>query len=151
MADKVIVYTQRSGIAAVCVPAPQGRLPNEGDDAWIARVIERSVPADATDVRVVPTSSIPSDRTFRNAWTVSGNSVDVDMPLAREVHRNRIRFKRKALLAEMDAAHQRADDQGDAKAKAEIGRRRQQLRDAPAHPDIDAAQTPDQLKAVWPI
>jgi hypothetical protein len=39
--------------------------------------------------------------------------------------------------------------QGDVVATIEAAK--QALRDAPADPAIDAAQTPDQLKAAWPL
>jgi hypothetical protein len=123
----------------------------EPEDAWFNRVIKRSVPADATDIKIVPRSTIPSDRTFRDAWTHSNGVIGVDMPRARSVHRHRIRRARKKLFRDLDAAYARADEAGDVKAKTDIGSRRQALRDATAHPDIDAAQTPEQLKAVWPL
>jgi hypothetical protein len=34
---------------------------------------------------------------------------------------------------------------------AEIEAEKQRLRDAPADPRIDAAETPEELKAVWPL
>jgi len=160
MTDKVIIYMQSNGRTAVCVPALDdrrlltfpGREPMlEPEDAWFSRVIKRSVPADATDIKIVPRSSIPSDRTFRDAWTHNGGQIDVDMPRARDIHRHRIRRARKALFRELDTAYQKADEADDSKAKAEIAKRKKQLRDAPDHPDIESARSPEQLKAVWPI
>lgn len=160
MTNRVIVYTRPNGVLAVCVPAPadrrivhiEGKPPFlEPEDVWLNRVRLRSVPKDAANVQIVDRSDIPADRTFRAAWVSSGSSVAVDMPRARDVHRMRMRRKRKAAFLDLDAAYQRADEIGDAQAKAEIGKRRQALRDAPAHPDIESAQTPEQLKAVWPL
>ena len=152
MTDKVIVYTNpKSGILAVCIPAPEGRLSDESEDAWLERVKARSVQADAKDVRVMLRADIPQDRTFRNAWVMDGGRPNVCMARARDLQRYRIRRKRKAKFRELDAQHLRALEAGDTAALASIAAAKKKLRDAPAHPDIDAAQTPDQLKAAWPI
>jgi hypothetical protein len=151
MTDKVIIYNKPDGVLAVCIPAQEWRLPNEAEDAWLKRVIARSVPADARDVRIVSSDAIPTDRTFRNAWTHKSGEVSVDMAKARDIHLYRIRRKRKALFRALDAEYQRADETGDPRAKAEVASRKQRLRDATKHPDIVAAKTPEQLKAVWPL
>jgi hypothetical protein len=150
MTDKVIIYTKADGTAAICIPAPAGRLPNESELDWLDRVAKRSIPPDAKDVRLTTRDAIPTDRTFRDAWIVNGHGVAVDMPRARDVHRGHIRRNRVAALRALDAAYQKASDAGDTKAAAAISAHRQKWRDAPAHPDIDAAKTPDQLKAVRP-
>lgn len=152
MTDKVIVYTNsKTGIMAVCIPAPAGRMPGEDEGAWLERVKARSVPSSAKDVRIIPRADIPKDRTFRDAWALRNGKPGVDMEKAREVHRKRIRRKRKAQFRELDAAYQRADEAGDAKAKSEIAGKRQKLRDAPAHPAIDVATTPEELKSANPL
>ena len=46
--------------------------------------------------------------------------------------------------------YQRADEAGDTGAKADIAKRKQALRDVTADPAIEAARTPDELRAVWP-
>ena len=152
MTDKVIVYTNpKSGILAVCIPALEGRRPDESEDAWLDRVKARSVPADAQDVRVMSMADIPQDRTFRNAWVMDDGRPAVSMARARELHRYNIRRRRKAKFRDLDAQHLRALEAGDATALAAVAAAKKKLRNAPAHPDIDAAQTPEQLKAVWPL
>jgi hypothetical protein len=108
MTDKVILYTKSDGTLAICIPAPADRLiltfPGkapvlEPEDAWFSRVIKRSVPADATDTQIVPRSAIPSDRTYRDAWTHRNGRVDVDMSRAREIHRHKIRIKAQGALS----------------------------------------------------
>lgn len=76
--------------------------------------------------------------------------VTVDMAKARDIQRERIREMRAPVLAELDTAYQRADERGDTEAKANIASRKQALRDATEDPAIEAAQTPEELKAVIP-
>ena len=77
--------------------------------------------------------------------------IHIDMPKARNIWRDRIRARRKKLLAELDVEYQRADEDGDAPAKAKIVARKKKLRDAPQDPRIDAAKTPEDLKLVDPL
>jgi hypothetical protein len=99
--------------------------------------------------RQIEPAEIPTDRTFRDAWADKGR-VQVDMPKAREIHRERMREARSPLLSNLDIEYQRADEAGDQTAKAEVAMRKQRLRDVTALPEIDAAKTPEQLKACWP-
>ncbi len=87
-------------------------------------------------------------RVFRDAWTFVGNAVEIDMPRARDIHRNRLRAEREPLLRELDAAWFVAVEQGDTEAQATIAAQKQALRDAPADPRIEAAQTPAELEAL---
>lgn len=86
---------------------------------------------------------IPTDRTYRNAWTSNGKRIVHDMEQCRAIHRERMRRARAPKLAALDIAYQRADETMDESAKAEIAAQKQALR------DINAAQTPEELKAVW--
>ncbi|MEJ0012348.1 MAG: hypothetical protein WDM94_06895 [Bauldia sp.] len=72
------------------------------------------------------------------------------MDKARAIHCDRMRAARAPRLAALDIAYQRADESGDAAAKAAVAARKQALRDVTADPAIAAAETPDALKAVWP-
>jgi hypothetical protein len=76
--------------------------------------------------------------------------ITIDIARARDVWRNRIRKARAPVLAVLDIAYQRADEDGDAAAKATVAAQKQVLRDAPAAPEIEAATTPEQLRAFWP-
>jgi hypothetical protein len=100
--------------------------------------------------RVVKDNEIPQDRTFRNAWTCSGKTIEHDMGKAREIHRDRLRAKRADKMVELDVAYMRADEAGDAAAKSAIAAKKQALRDVTDHPDIEAAKTTGDLKKVWP-
>lgn len=119
----------------------------ETEDEFVARILAKDVPDDASQVRTVDESSIPADRTFRDAWS---HDLRVDMEKAREIHRDRMRAARAPLLQMLDVEYQRADEVGDPVRKRKVTHRKQLLRDVTADPRIAAAETPSQLKAVWP-
>ena len=94
--------------------------------------------------------TLPSERTFREAWDApTGTAITVNMDKAKEVWRNYIRVARVPEFEKLDQAFMRALETG--ASTTQIVADKQALRDAPAHPDIDAATTPDELKAVQPI
>lgn len=92
----------------------------------------------------------PLERTFREAWTFGGNPEDgiisIDMDKARDIWRDKIRQARAEPLLALDAAFMKALETG-ADTSA-IAARKQYLRDAPADPRINAATTPEELKAI---
>ena len=97
--------------------------------------------------------TLPAERTFRDAWTAGANPEDgiisVNMDKAKDIWRDKIRRARESELAKLDAAFMKALETG-ADTTAIVAQK-QALRDAPSHPDIDAATTPAELKAVQPI
>lgn len=101
-------------------------------------------------VHPIEGSDLPQDRTFRDAWVFDGKKVTHDMPKVRDVHRDRLRRARIPKFEALDVAYQCADEAGDAGEKRRIGQRKQALRDVTADPRIEAAQTPDELKGIWP-
>lgn len=94
--------------------------------------------------------SVPSDRTFRGAWNINTaqNQVVVNMDFARNIWRDKIRQARAGEFDALDAEFMKALETG-ADTSAIVAKKRA-LRDATAHPDIDAASTPEELKAVKP-
>jgi hypothetical protein len=161
--DKRIIYTRPDGGVSIIVPdkamfdpaSPvrepiKEKLVTEQDVFdWFLRSV---VPEDAIDVRIIDLKDHPHllDRSFRNAWEQSGGAIEVNMVKARNLHRDKLRVMRAPLLSELDIQYMLADELGDAKAKADIARRKKALRDVTADPAIEAAQTPDELKAVIP-
>jgi len=97
------------------------------------------------EIREIARSEVPTDRTFRNAWKAD---LTVDMPKAREIHRDTLRALRAPKLAALDVEYQIADERGDAAAKAAVAVRKQALRDVTDDPAINAATTPAALKRV---
>lgn len=98
--------------------------------------------------RLVSADDIPADRTFRDALADDGKELTYNMPKAREMQRERIRRARVAKFAANDLAMMDAVVEGDQQKIEAAKARRQYLRDAPADPRIDAAQTVDELKAI---
>jgi hypothetical protein len=115
-----------------------------------ARALAKDVPASATNVQIVEPSAIPTDRSFRNAWEQSGAAIVHSMAKCRALWRQKMREHRAERWPVWDAAYLQADEQGDLVRKTQLAAKRQQLRDVTAHPNIDAATTPDELKLVWP-
>ena len=74
--------------------------------------------------------------------------ITVNMAKARDIHRAKMRDAREPLFAALDVAYQRATETG--ADTSEIVAKKQALRDVTADPEIDAAQTTEELKAVWP-
>lgn len=97
--------------------------------------------------RRVQPSEIPADRTYRDALVDAG-SLAHDMPKAREIHRRMLRHARAPLLAALDVEAMRADEGRNTTRKAEVAAEKQRLRDVTAAPEIEAAKTIDELKAV---
>jgi len=73
--------------------------------------------------------------------------INVNMDKARDIHREKVRKARNPKLAAKDVDYQRALETG--ADTASIVSEKQALRDAPAAAAIDAATTPDELKAAW--
>jgi len=74
-------------------------------------------------------------------------SISINMTKAKEIHRKHVREARTPLLASLDTDFQRAlETSSDTTA---IVSKKKALRDAPANAAIDAASTPDELKASW--
>jgi hypothetical protein len=158
------------------VTVPNGpHLPGETDDAWIARIAAQDVPVTLTapagpyaagteiDKRaadalgatytqlpftIVDEAAIPTDRTYRNAWKRNGAAVDHDMPKARNIHRDKIREARKAVLADLDGQWMRAKGRGDDAAAAVVEAKREAWRNATTDPAIGAAADVTALKAI---
>jgi hypothetical protein len=150
MTDAVVLYTHpKTKRMAIFSPSPRSRLPGESEADWLARCIAR-LPG-ATDIRVTTVAEVPTDRTFRDAWVLRKGKPQVDMAVAKDIHRYRIRRKRKAFFRDLDARQLRAVVAGQSDVVANIEAAKQALREAPADPGIDAAQTPDELKSVWPL
>lgn len=89
-----------------------------------------------------------SGREFRDAWQFNGNVVEINMAKARDMWRDKLRKLRIPEFEKLDAQFMKALETG--ADTSEIVAQKQALRDAPAHPDIEAATTPEELMQVWP-
>ena len=119
-------------------------------DAAIAEALKEYPFAKNSNVQIVEDSVIPPDRTFRRGLRQNGSNVVFDMPACREIHRSRLRELRRPLFTEIDAAIRDAQIDGDNAKLATAIARRNALRDVTADPRIEAARTPEELKAVVP-
>jgi hypothetical protein len=140
MNDPIIVYTQEDGRAATMAPILTCGLTLE-------EIIAKDVPQGKAHF-VVERATLPGDVYFRDAWVASTDAVVVDMARARDVQRQTIRNARDPKLAALDIEFQRCLEYGE--DTSAIVAQKEALRDAPQDPAIDAAQTPEELKAVWP-
>jgi len=100
--------------------------------------------------RRISDSELPADRTYREAWKDSGETIVHDMPRARVIHLSRVRVARAAKLDQLDRDWMRATGRGDKAGVLEAEDRRQLLRDLPASLDVESAQTVEDLKQRWP-
>jgi hypothetical protein len=95
------------------------------------------------------TATVPANRDFRGAWSLSGSVISEDLDKAKELFKDKIREVRGPLLAAEDVVYMKALEADDATAKAASVTKKQALRDAPAASAIDAATDIAGLKAAW--
>jgi hypothetical protein len=93
------------------------------------------------------TATVPSDRHFRGAWSLSGSVISEDMDAARDIFRDKIREVRKPLLEAKDVELMKALETG--ASTTAIATAKDALRDAPAAAAIDSASNIAALKAAW--
>jgi hypothetical protein len=94
-------------------------------------------------------ATVPSDRHFRGAWSLSGKVISEDMTEAKKIFQDKIREIRKPLLEAEDVAYMKALEADDATAKTNSVNKKKALRDAPAASAITDADTIAKLKAAW--
>ena len=98
------------------------------------------------DVREASSLTVPSDRTFRGAWSFNGDAVEVDMTAARDIHKDNLRAERKSRLDDLDVDFMQALEAGT--STTAIATKKQTLRDITDDSRIASASTPDALKAL---
>ena len=94
-------------------------------------------------------ATVPSDRHFRGAWSLSGSVISEDMTAAKVIFKDKIREVRAPLLDAEDVVYMKALEADDADAKAASVTKKAALRDAPAASAITNADTIAKLKAAW--
>lgn len=148
---KRIVFKRPDGGLSIIVPAINTYPSREKltEDEALERA-KKDIPSDASDIIIVDESEIPQDRSYRNAWTHDGRSVVHDMPKARELHREKMRTARKAILESLDIEYLAADEAGNVDEKKKIAAKKKALRDVTKIRDIDDCHDIDGLKKVWP-
>jgi len=104
---------------------------------------------DGKSIETSKATSKPSDRHFRDAWTLSGTVISEDITAAKILFKDKIREVRKPLLEAQDVAFMKALEAGDSSAQTTAKNTKTKLRDAPAATAIDNADTITKLKAAW--
>tara|TARA_R100001015_G_C4632634_1_gene196451 strand:- start:3976 stop:4389 length:414 start_codon:yes stop_codon:yes gene_type:complete len=107
------------------------------------------VDKDGNQIDSSEATSIPSNRDFRGAWSLSGKVISEDMTKAKELFKDKIREVRQPLLEAEDVVYMKALEAGDSSAQTASAEKKKSLRDAPAASAIDSATTIAKLKAAW--
>jgi len=94
-------------------------------------------------------ATVPSDRHFRGAWSLSGSTITEDMTVAKVIFKEKIREVRAPLLDAQDVAYMKALEDDDASAQTAAKNAKKALRDAPAASAITNASNITALKAAW--
>jgi hypothetical protein len=94
-------------------------------------------------------ATVPSDRHFRNAWTLSGTTITEDITEAKVIFKDKVREVRKPLLEAEDVVYMKAMEADDSSAKAASVTKKTNLRNAPAASAITSASSISALKAAW--
>ena len=138
--NKVIIYNQENGVMAICVPALNCGLSIEA-------IAEKDVPTE--NYKIIDKQDLDTlDEQFRNAWVcVTDMNPVIDLEKAKEVWKEKIRLKRGPALLDLDVQYMRALESGD--DTENIVKAKQELRDLPQNPDIESANSIEDLKNVW--
>ncbi len=108
-----------------------------------------TVDKDGNSIETSKATSKPSDRHFRNAWTLSGTVISEDLATAKTMFKDKIRAVRKPLLEAQDVEYMKALEEGSTSKKTTAKNKKIKLRDAPAASAITDAKTIAELKAAW--
>lgn len=132
---KIIYQNQEGGVSVI---HPTGELS-------IEEVAAKDVP-EGVAYEIVEDDAIPSDRTFRNAWVMGDCCIEHDLDKCKALGHDMRRAKRAEEFAPHDEVIMKQIPGADAQAAEEA---RQEIRDkyAQVQEQIDAAATPDEIKA----
>lgn len=72
--------------------------------------------------------------------------ISIDMKKARDIWRDKLRMERSPVLESLDIEFIRALESGNTEQQEKIKKQKQDLRDVPADPRIEKAQTTEDLK-----
>lgn len=154
---KRIIWKRPDGGVSITIPCEQ-ILETEPEQEYLDRIAAKlrekhpdangnlspAIPDDWVRVADLPEENIPTDRSFRNAWTWTTTKpvIDIDFGKAKEITKNRLRAERKPLLEALDIEVMRAQEFGtDTTA---IVAEKQRLRDIIKKADV--CKTLDELK-----
>lgn len=136
--DKRIIYSNAEGGVSVIIPTLEAL-----EHMTIEEIAQKDVPV-GVSAEIVDASTIPTDRTFRNAWGKSSSAIVHNIVKCKEIAHEKRRRARAAEMAPLDI-----EATIPAKAK-QAEEKRQIIRDkyAVVQTDIDSASTVEQLKTI---
>ena len=94
-------------------------------------------------------ATVPSDRHFRDAWSLSGSTITEDLTASKVIFKDKVREARTPLLAAEDVVYMKALEDADTDAQAASVAKKKKLRDAPAASAITNASSISALKSAW--
>jgi len=94
-------------------------------------------------------ATVPSDRLFRNAWSLSGSTITEDLTASKVIFKDKIREVRAPLLAAEDVVYMKALEADNSDAQAASVTKKNALRNAPAASAITNAANIGALKSAW--
>ena len=94
-------------------------------------------------------ATIPSDKHFRNAWTLSGTTITEDLAASKLIFKDKIREVRTPLLVAEDVVYMKALESSDSSAQSASVTKKNALRNAPAASAITNAANITALKNAW--
>ena len=98
---------------------------------------------------VASDATVPSDRLFRNAWSLSGSTITEDLTASKLIFKEKVREARTPLLTAEDVVYMKALEDADTDAQAASVKKKKALRDAPAASAIANAANIGALKSAW--
>ena len=98
---------------------------------------------------VASDATVPSNRLFRNAWSLSGSTITEDLTASKVIFKDKIREVRTPLLAAEDVIYMKALEGADTDAQAASVTKKNALRNAPAASAITNAANIGALKSAW--
>lgn len=128
-----IIYSNPDGTVAVIIPAESVELALKDVPAGVA-------------YEIVTTDDIPSDRTFRGAWTMGECCVEHDLDKCKAIAHDKRRAKRAEEFAPFDEVIAKQIPGKDA-AEAEAARQEIRVKYDAIQEAIEDATTPDEIKA----
>ena len=135
------------------IDARAQRWTREASDANVFAELLKTFPAGTVQplrYALVKDADIPTDRTYRAAWTHDGAGFGHDMTKARALHLNAVRAARARELERLDKEWMKATGQNEKQDADAVEAQRQALRDAPQTLPVGEAKTVDELKSLWP-
>ena len=116
-----------------------------------AHVLERSIPADATNVREITSDEVPTDRSYRNAWVLGEDKSVTHCPhKSKDILLAKVREERNKQLDATDKPVLMAIESGNTDELAGLKEHRQKLRDCTEGIKATEFKSLDEVKAAWP-